>query len=423
VAGLAAARDLGRAGLNVVVLEARGRLGGRIDTRHESDWQWPVEHGAEFVHGRPKETWDILGEAQLPVVEMAGDRWWAHDGKLEPSSDRWLKIESVLERMGRAQDRDRSFAEFLAEFCQDLPAENRQLATAYVEGFNAADQHRISTRSLVQAEQEFDKIHADENYRLPGGYDGVVSALANSLTSNTETRLNATVRVVRWQPGRIECELREAGKTPEIVTARAAIITLPIGVLQAAPEAEGGIAWSPELPAEKRDALAHLAMGPVIKLVLRFRERFWDAKTPELGFLHGGGGPFPTWWTTLPLTAPALTGWAGGVPAEKIAHLSDEELVNAGLATLERLFEPQRALRELLIAGHVCHWQRDPFSRGAYSYVTVGGADAPQRLARPVADTLFFAGEATHTGLSGTVAGAIASGYRAAREVIAAVNK
>ena len=422
VAGLAAARDLGRAGLKVVLFEARDRLGGRIDTRRESEWAWPIERGAEFVHGLPQETWDILRSANLPVVEMAGKHWWAGDGQLQPRSDRWQKIEGVLARLGGAQDRDRSFAEFLADFCQDLPAEDRALTIAYVEGFNAADQHRIGTRGLVRAEQEYDAIHADQNFRLPAGYDRVVAALVESLPADAATKLNAPVRAVRWQPGQIECEVRAAGRRPEIWRARAVVVTLPVGVLQARPGDEGGITWTPELPAEKRDALAHLVMGPVIKLVLRFREAFWETVAPELGFLHGGGGPFPTWWTALPLAAPTLTGWAGGVAAERIGQLRDEELLNAGLETLERLLRPQRPLRELLIAGHVCHWQRDPFSRGAYSYSAVGGAEAPQTLARPVVDTLFFAGEATHAGLSGTVAGALASGYRAAREVLASLG-
>ncbi len=363
----------------MAVFEARDRLGGRIDTRRESEWPWPIERGAEFVHGTPPETWDILRSANLPVAEMTGDHWWAQDGVLQPRSDRWQRIERVLERMRNSLDRDRSFAEFLAEFCQDLPAEDRKLAVAYVEGFNAADQHRISIRGLVRAEQEFEAIQAERNYRLPGGYDGVVSALVQSLSVNTETNLNAPVRMVRWQPGRIECEVRAAGRSSEIRTARAGVVTLPVGVLQAGPEDEGGIAWTPELPAEKRDALAHLAMGPVIKLVLRFREAFWETNAPQLGFLHGGGGPFPTWWSALPLAAPMLTGWAGGVAAERIGDWSDEELLNAGLGTIERLLRPRRPVRELLIAGHVCHWQRDPFSRGAYSYTVVGGAEAPQR--------------------------------------------
>jgi monoamine oxidase len=73
--------------------------------------------------------------------------------------------------------------------------------------------------------------------------------------------------------------------------------------------------------------------------------------------------------------------------------------------------------QSLLRAWRICDWQNDPFSRGAYSYGGIGGVRATLQLARPIDRTLFFAGEATHPGMSGTVAGAIASGWRAAKEI------
>jgi len=65
-------------------------------------------------------------------------------------------------------------------------------------------------------------------------------------------------------------------------------------------------------------------------------------------------------------------------------------------------------------------WRADPYSLGAYSYVLVGGQGAREQLRRPLLKTLFFAGEATDTDEAGTVAGALRSGARAAREVLAA---
>src|SRR5665213_3429974 len=84
VAGLAAAGELARAGLCVAILEARNRLGGRIDTRHEQGWQVPVECGAEFVHGRPPETWDLIHAAGLTAVDVAASHWHrAASGELD----------------------------------------------------------------------------------------------------------------------------------------------------------------------------------------------------------------------------------------------------------------------------------------------------------------------------------------------------
>jgi len=129
---------------------------------------------------------------------------------------------------------------------------------------------------------------------------------------------------------------------------------------------------------------------------------------------------FPTWWTQLPMRVPLLVGWSGGPAAERLADKSEDEILSAALGALCRMLGTTESfLRERLAASYVADWHADPFARGAYSYVPVGGLDAMKQLAQPVENTLFFAGEATHhEGQSGTVSAALATGYRAAREVI-----
>jgi monoamine oxidase len=163
-----------------------------------------------------------------------------------------------------------------------------------------------------------------------------------------------------------------------------------------------------------------LKMGTVVKLLLRFRDPVWeDAALGEFGFLHTPQEPFLAWWTTRPMRTGVLTAWAGGPAAGRLAGKEPRALVETALESLSRsLSFSHSRLSELLEAWHIADWQHDPFSRGAYSYVGVGGLEAPQRLAEPVADTLYFAGEATHESLSGTVGGALESGERAAEEVL-----
>src|SRR5262249_3265313 len=152
------------------------------------------------------------------------------------------------------------------------------------------------------------------------------------------------------------------------------------------------------------------------------RKPFWEEQGFEdVGFLHAPGEVFPTWWTTIPMRTSILTAWAGGSAAERLAGLGEHELLSRALACLARAFATDRArLDSLLDAWRVADWHADPFSRGAYSYVAAGGMDAPRRLAEPVEETLYFAGEATAEHLAGTVAGALASGSRAAEEVLRA---
>ena len=213
------------------------------------------------------------------------------------------------------------------------------------------------------------------------------------------------------------------GTTLEPCRAARAVVTLPLGVLQLTPGTPGGVKFSPELP-EKRRATEHLKMGPVVKLVLRFDEAFWEqGDLQSAAFLLMPEEPFPTWWTSLPLRTPMVTGWAGGPAAEALSPREELDILADGLATLSRSLEmPRQRLKARLRAWHVCNWQSDPFARGAYSYVLVGGMAAVAELARPLEGTLFFAGEATQAGFSGTVASAIASGYRAAAEVLQATG-
>jgi monoamine oxidase len=167
-------------------------------------------------------------------------------------------------------------------------------------------------------------------------------------------------------------------------------------------------------------------MGHVVKVALCFGTAFWeDRGLTKLAFIHARGEKFPTWWTTRPIAAPILVGWAGGPPAAYLASKGTDLIIGAAIQSLaSALKSSTRSLEHRLQAYLVADWQADPFSLGAYSYVPVGGITAPMALARPIVDTLFFAGEATNSdGNSGTMHGAIATGYRAAEELLRAEQR
>jgi monoamine oxidase len=162
----------------------------------------------------------------------------------------------------------------------------------------------------------------------------------------------------------------------------------------------------------------------VVKILLRFAEPFWerlhDGRYRDVSFFHAPDAALPTFWTAVPARVPLLVAWAGGARVHRLGRrASRTQLLASTLASLRELFGPGIDLPGLL-QGHYYHdWQKDPFARGAYSYVTVGGGAARGILAQPLEDTLFFAGEATDTAdEAGTVAGALQSGVRAAREVL-----
>jgi monoamine oxidase len=222
-------------------------------------------------------------------------------------------------------------------------------------------------------------------------------------------------RVV-WQNGQATVEFAQDGTLAAIEASRV-VVAVPIGVLQAPPGERGAIEFVPDL-AQKRSALDSLRMGTVVKIVLVFREPFWEAPFGDAAFLHAPDELFSTWWAMVPMRTRLLVGWSGGPRAEGLARLSGEKLKHAALDSLAKSMGIRRALLDdIFVALHTHPWQSDPFARGAYGYAAVDGAGAPDELGRPLADALFFAGEATHPTLGGTVAGAIASGLRAAEEV------
>jgi monoamine oxidase len=213
-----------------------------------------------------------------------------------------------------------------------------------------------------------------------------------------------------------------AGGHQESVRARRAIVTVPIGVLTAEPGAAGAITFEPLLPQTTRDAIAGIEMGPVVKIVLCFREAFWETLNGGAwrdGSFFSGDGDFPTLWTQLPIRANTLVAWAGGPAADRFAEQGHTERIDAALACAGRYFGDVGAVRDAFVSAYSHDWQRDPFARGAYSYVVVGGERARESLAGSIDGVLWLAGEATAGGgEGGTVSGALESGRRAAHELL-----
>jgi monoamine oxidase len=237
-------------------------------------------------------------------------------------------------------------------------------------------------------------------------------------------------RRVIWQRGHVEIQTEGVGVPgSRSFTARHAVITLPLGVLQAPRSARGSVQFLPAL-ADHADAARQLAVGQVVKVTLRFRERFWEhdrlplateSMDPrQVSFIYGRAAALPAWWTAYPAIAPQLTGWAGGPPAASLVNQPEQVIVDQVLDALaDVLGLPRSRIEGALVGVHTHNWHADPFARGAYSYVTVSGMEAVRALAAPVENTLFFAGEATNIdGHTGTVHGAIATGRRAARELL-----
>lgn len=435
-AGLAAASKLADAGVSVEILEARDRIGGRAFTLFDEAAGAPIELGAEFIHGFPPEIWQPLQQANVPIREVDGDNWCVN-GRL--SKCRFFdRVDKILEQMD-AREPDESFLDFLKRRYPNPSGdaeleESKRRALDYVSGFNAADPALVGVHWLVEGMQADEVIEGERAFRAERGYSTLIDIFRQRLAkAGVSLRAETVVERIRWKAR--EAEIRIKGSRGIVtILAERALITLPLAVLKAPIGETGAVEFLPALPAKKLDAANRLEMGKVIRVVLTFRHRFWDSISPshsdrdtlgEMSFLFTEDEWFPTWWTLMPEKLPMIMGWAPFQAAERLSGKDEAFVVDQSLRTLGGLLKiDSTKLKAELQSAHFHDWQSDPFSRGAYSYGKVGSEGAQQALAEPLENTLFFAGEATDiTGHNGTVHGAIASGYRAAAEILRGIGK
>jgi monoamine oxidase len=424
VAGLVAGRALAEAGRRVMIMEARDRIGGRIWTSRvplASGGSLAVELGAEFIHGLPEESWSLIRAAKLGTHEVGGTSLSYSNGQLHAGSEQHQGTERVLEDMmqwmaAQPSGTDVSFAQYLE--LAGVQGSAAQGAANYVEGFNAADQNRISVAALVKQQRAEEAINTDRLFRLDGAYADMPAYLAERFVgAGGELKLSAPVTKITWRRGEVAVQFQDAGGVFQL-HANQALITVPLGVLQAE-----AIEFVPRPSAVLREA-NRLVMGEAMRLTLVFKEKFWGEHS-DLSFLFTPLERLSTWWTPMPNERPMLTAWAGGPKAAALMRLVTSDgnagaLLDQALSTLARAFDlPLADLWNRLLTWHLHDWQRDPYSRGAYSYVPVGALDAPGQMRCPAEDTLYFAGEHTDTsGHWGTVHAALASGMATALRLL-----
>jgi monoamine oxidase len=421
-AGLAAARSLARASLRTIVLEARDRIGGRVLSEPTARAVLPAELGGEFIHGPAAETMALLREIGSAAITTGGEAWVADGaGGLRYEERDFGSSAGIFSDVYRLSE-DETVERYLQRFADD-PAQRQAASDAlmFAEGFDAVDPAIASARGIAD---EWNSGVDGTSTRPLGGYPPLFNHLrAACVADGVEIRLGCAVERVAWRNGAVRVAARDATGAATTLEARAAIVTLPAGVLND----PVGVTFEPALPAAKRDALAKLPMGEVVKVVLEFRTPFWehlqDGRFAEASFFRAAAHSFSAYWLQYPVHGEIVCAWAGGTRAIAMRDLPESERIERALDGFGTLLGAPAIARAEFVRGFAHDWLHDPFARGAYSYLAVGGGDARLVLAEPVDGTLFFGGEAcANDGQGGTVNGALETGERAAREAAAALN-
>jgi monoamine oxidase len=415
MAGLTAARRVAEQGKSTLVLEASSRVGGRTWTVNGATGA--IELGAEFVHGEPEPTLALAREAGIALTPIPTRHFAKFGAAFQALRDPWQPFEAVLKRL-QPDEPDMTALDFAAKHAID--PETIERFRQLVEGFEAAPFAEVSIRSLAT---DADSVATDDaQFRVEGGYGRLVDfQQQRALAAGVELRLQARAQRLRWQmSGPVSIGL---GQTQPELSAKACIVAVPLAILQAGASA-GGLQIEPPI-SSWRKPLERLAMGYAYRFTFELPQSFAANATPRAAFIHQPTSLFEAAWSQETANGVAWTVWSGGPKARSLAHETEIQRQKLALGALATLLEmPEASVLEALLAGPHSHdFCNDDLVRGGYSFCRPGGAKDSESLSAPIGDALFLAGEASDHEYPGTVAGAIQSGERAARQVLAALAR
>lgn len=416
IAGLAAARrlvdDYGyRAPGQVVVLEARRRLGGRIYTNR--DLGAAVDLGATWIHGSRGNPLTELAD-RYHATRLATDydafRLYDSEGRLIPDTEveRLNGIfEAILEKAEKYAseklDEDQSFAQTLEDIDAGAglsAAERRILSYGYFSNIELDFTLKLSDLSALQLDQDEEFPGVDKLF--PNGYAQIPHGLARGLDVRTGTAVQA---------------VDASGRTVRVTTnrgvfeAKHCIVTLPLGVLKA-----GGVRFVPQLPPGFQGAIENLGFGALYRLALLFPHVFWDRKTQFFGFASPDNGEHIEINDASRYTGrPILTVNTAGDFARTLDALTPDRAVARVMPSLRRMFGSSIPVPTKAVASD---WIHSPHTRGSTTYWAVGSSSEDSvAFNEPVHGRLFFAGEHASAAYPGTVHGAWFSGRDAAQRL------
>ena len=412
MAGIAAALDLQNSGYQVTILEGRERPGGRIQTQQFGDVA--VDLGAAWIHGDSPSN-PIMKLAAKYSLETSPTKWdetWFYrqgEGVIEDSDYNRIEelaaqvieqVHALQESADETDSMERAVNALIANLndSQVIKDGVRWWLSSEIEAVSAADYRDLSLK------------HWDEDEEFPGddlllgeGYGNLIAEMSKGINikfNQTVTRINYSVSGVTVSGPWGELEADKA------------IVTVPLGVLQ-----QNSIQFNPPLPESKKESISKLQMGVLNKIVLTFNKAIWPKEAHRLGLLAARSDERIEYFPLPPGgQSPILVGLAYGDHARDLEKLNKQQIINKVIQQLQKMFSDISTSD--VVDVEITRWDSDSMTRGSYSHIPPDASLSDcETLGKPVGNSLFFAGEATHPLYLGTVHGAYLSGMRAAREI------
>jgi monoamine oxidase len=394
------------------ILEASSQRGGRVrELNGFADF--PIELGAEEVHGNKTDWYTIVKNAS--GVTFVNDNnttdYYVIDNLLKSEDELTTDTDVIAGNVFVEQAVNYSGADQSVKAKADadnLSQRVRPLVNAQTGNEYGTDYSILSIKGITEEDQLW--TAGNNNYNVANR--SYISIMQETFADAWDkVLLNTQVKKIDYTGSTIVL----TDQNNQTYTCDKLIITIPLAVLKA-----GDVEFLPVLPASKTDAIANIGMGPGMKIILKFNNRFW---ADDLGSLYGSGNVPEIWYTSLGRgNTPVLTCFIMGDKAATLSSLGNSAIQSV-LAELDDAFGNNAATSSFVDA-RIMDWGKEPFIKGAYSFPIVGGGISKrQALAASLNNNIFFAGEATHTeGHSATVHGAVETGYRAVEEFIESVD-
>lgn len=391
-AGMAAGLLLKKLQIPFQILEASSVYGGRL-AKLTGFADYPIDLGAQWLHGKKRILGDWIDETKMEIThDRSKEVFWFQNNLVDQLPDTIdifedddlpdVSFKDWAHENGLNADYN-NIIEFMAG---DLGASASKLSVYY--NYTEFENWRTGSKDYKFKETFFDLIDRKLGQHL-----------------KDDILFDTPIKTIDYSNQKVKL-IAEDGRNFE---ADKVIVTIPISVLK-----QGDVTFIPEIPNSKKQAFNKIGMDVGIKIFLKFAERFYKGVTlggsvcaAYIDEQYGKSG-----------TTPILLAYLMGDQAERLQLAgSEDDMITALLKELDTMYDGQAS--EHYLEAHIQDWGKMPYIKGAYSYSTIGMANARHVAAQPLSAKIFFAGEAMHAnGHHQSVHGAIETGIRAVKEVV-----